>query len=75
MTVGRRFELLMACCSRTIPEARRNALLERLKDWRDAECCDLNDEELFYMLGAMAGVQMIRYCEHLQKESGLAVKH
>jgi hypothetical protein len=75
MSIGRRYELLLACAAHTIPEARRNELLDRLKRWMDQECGDVNHEELFYVLGAMAGIQMINYCEQLQKESGLAVKH
>jgi hypothetical protein len=70
MSIGRRYELLLACAAHTIPEARRNELLDRLSAWLDSQS-GINEEERFYMLAAMAGIQMINYCEQLQKETGL----
>jgi len=71
MNIGRRFELLMAMASRNIPPARRAELLERGMRWRESQdCAARSNEELFYLWGAMAGMQMQSYCEDLQTRWG-----
>lgn len=71
MTIGRRYELLMSVASRNIPEARRKELLELATSWMESDACTVRShEELFYMWGAMAGIQMANYCEDLQAQWG-----
>jgi len=71
MNIGRRFELLMATASRNIPPARRAELLDSAMRWRGSpDCPASSSEELFYMWGAMTGLQMQSYCEDLQSRWG-----
>jgi hypothetical protein len=74
MTIGRRYELLMAVASRNIPAERRKELLDIAQEWRDADAHRIiSHEELFYLFGAMIGFQMKLYCEALQSKRGVDV--
>jgi hypothetical protein len=66
MSIGRRYELLLALAARNIPSARREELLELVTRWIESDACGvISHEELFYMLGGMAGIQMGNYSEDL----------
>jgi hypothetical protein len=71
MTIGRRYELLMANAAHNIPDAQRKALLEAATRWMESPACPARGhEELFYLWGAMTGIQMANYCEELQTQWG-----
>lgn len=71
MTIGRRYELLMSVASRNIPEARRKELLDLATRWMESDGCGVKShEELFYMWGALAGIQIKNYSEDLQAKWG-----
>lgn len=68
MTLGRRYELLMAVAARNIPEPRRRELIEMAMRWMESDACAVEShEELFYLWGAMTGVQMVAYMETMQE--------
>jgi len=74
MTIGRRYELLMCVAARNIPEKRRKELLDLAQAWlASQECTVRNHEELFYMWGAMAGMQIANYSEDLQARWGAEI--
>jgi hypothetical protein len=74
VTIGRRYELLMAVAARNISEARRNELLELASKWMRSDACGVKShEELFYMWGALAGIQLRNYTEDLQAKWGAEV--
>jgi hypothetical protein len=74
MSIGRRYELLMAVASRNIPEARRTELLELATRWMESDACGVRShEELFYMWGTMTGIQIGNYSEDLQAKWGTDV--
>ena len=71
MTLGTRYELLMCMAARNIPERRRKELLELASKWMESGACGVKShEELFYMWGAMAGIQIANYSEDLQAKWG-----
>jgi hypothetical protein len=74
MSIGRRYELLMANAARNISEPRRKELLEAAARWMESPGCPAKThEELFYMWGAMAGIQIGNYCEDLQAQWGAEI--
>lgn len=74
MSIGRRYELLMCVASRNIPKARREELLELATRWMESDACGVRShEELFYMWGAMAGMQLVNYSEDLQARWGAEI--
>jgi hypothetical protein len=71
MTIGRRYELLMSVASRNIPEERRKYLLDLASKWMMSDACPVTShEELFYMWGALTGIQIKNYSEELQSKWG-----
>ena len=74
MTLGTRYELLMCNAARNIPEARRKELLELATRWMESDACGVKShEELFYLWGAMAGMQIANYSEDLQAKWGAEI--
>jgi hypothetical protein len=74
MTLGHRYELLMCLAARNIPEERRKELLDLASRWMQSDACGVHShEELFYMWGAMAGIQIANYSEDLQAKWGAEI--
>jgi hypothetical protein len=71
MSIGRRYELLMANAARNISEPRRKELLEAAARWMESPGCPAKThEELFYMWGAMAGIELVNYSKEVQAQIG-----
>lgn len=74
MTLGRRYELLTAHAARNISDERRRELLDMFQEWMDSSRCEVSGhEELFYMLAAMAGIEMGNYMEEIQAKVGAEI--
>jgi hypothetical protein len=65
MTIGRRYELLMAVASRNIPESRRKWLLESASLSIDTAVVGLSKEEYFWLFGSMMILAMKPYSDHV----------
>lgn len=71
MTLGRRYELLMANAAHNIPECRRRELIEIALQWMESDACSVETvEEMFYLWGAMTGIQMKAYEQTIQTQIG-----
>ena len=73
MSIGRRYELLMAVASRSIPKPRREELMVRMLEWLQGPMKDATVEELFYVLGAEVAIGMGRYTEVVQAQIGTRI--
>lgn len=74
MTLGRRYELLMANAAHNISAARRCELLDMCQEFlSSSECKATGHEELFYMLAGMAGIEMGNYMEEIQAKVGAEI--
>jgi hypothetical protein len=65
MTIGRRYELLMAVAARGIPEARRKELLDAVSIELECTFYDLSIEERFWVFGSMMLLAMKPYSDQV----------